>query len=131
MGTIATLVPGWCLAFPLWGAAPQLGPVPGLGDDKRPRDIRELQIIVAVMGARDPDSQLTSLDQWSQEYPTTDYEEVRAKLYVKAFFDGRQQERAVAKARDVLRGSPDHSGCRRSLDLPTPLSCETPKRPPA
>jgi hypothetical protein len=122
MRTVATLVLGWCLAFPLWSAAPQLAPVPGLGDDKRPRDIRELQIIVAVMGARDPGSQLIALDQWSQEYPATDYEEVRAKLYVKAYFDGRQQERAVEKARDVLRGSPDHFGSAYVLAALSPFA---------
>jgi tetratricopeptide (TPR) repeat protein len=99
MRTIASLVLGWCLAFPLWCAAPQ---------EKRPRSRREYDLFNNVIKAPDAAARLPLLDQWSEEYPETDYLEERAKFYVDAYFKSGQVQKAVDAARRVLRTSPDH-----------------------
>ena len=92
MRTIAFLVLSGCLAGSLWGAAPQ---------EKRPRSRREYDLFNSVLKTSDANAKLPLLDQWSQEYPETDYFEERAKFYVDAYFQNGRVQKAVEAARQV------------------------------
>ena len=100
MRTFASLVLGSCLAFSLWGV-----PQP---QKKKPRSRREYDLFNNVLKAADSAAKLLLLDQWSEEYPETDYLEERGKFYVEAYFKSGQVWKAVNVARQVLRVKPDH-----------------------
>jgi tetratricopeptide (TPR) repeat protein len=100
MRIFASLVLGWCLAVPAWA-------VPQQQREKKPHDRREYDLFNSVLKTTDAGERLIVLDQWTQEYPATDYREERTKFYLAAYYQSGQVAKAVDLARDMLRSSPD------------------------
>ena len=94
MRTIASVMLVWWLMFPL---------CPAQTMEKRPRSRREYELFNNVLKTPDAAARLPLLDQWSEEYPETDYLEERAKFYVDAYFKSGHVQKAVDAARRALR----------------------------
>jgi tetratricopeptide (TPR) repeat protein len=96
-----------CLLLLVAGAAT---PSPQEATEKRPKDQKEYELanktFTAVQGGKWQEA-LAGLDEWKKEYPESAYKEDWPRIYLRGYQQTGQKEKAIAQAKEILKGAPD------------------------
>ena len=68
----------------------------------------EYDLYEAITKTQDPNQWLTALDKWKQQYPQSDYADVRRQLTLETYRALNKPREAFDAAQDVLNDSPNH-----------------------
>ncbi|MBI1357297.1 MAG: tetratricopeptide repeat protein [Acidobacteria bacterium] len=85
-------------------------PSPQEGSEKRPKDQAEYELANKSFTAAqsgDWKTALEGLDEWKQKYPDSAYKEDWPRIYLRAYQNTGQKEKAIAIAKDILKASPN------------------------
>jgi tetratricopeptide (TPR) repeat protein len=96
-----------CLLLLAAGAAT---PSPQEATEKRPKDQKEYELANKTFTAvqkGDWQTALTGLDEWKKEYPESAYKEDWPRIYLRGYQQTGQKEKAIAQAKEILKGAPD------------------------
>lgn len=71
------------------------------------KDRAEYDLFESITKTPDPNQWLASLDKWKQQYPQSDYADIRRKLYLAAYRQLNKPRQAFDAAQEVLKDNPD------------------------
>jgi tetratricopeptide (TPR) repeat protein len=71
------------------------------------KDRAEYDLFESITKTQDPNQWLQSLDKWKQQYPQSDYADLRRKLYLAAYRQLNKPRQAFDAAQEVLKDNPD------------------------
>ncbi len=78
-------------------------PSPQEQAEKRPKDQQEYELINKTFKEANPATKLQLLDQWTEKYPTTAFDEERIRLYMASYQGTDQGAKAVETAQEILK----------------------------
>ena len=91
------------IACILIAATGSSGPVVLSAQQKNPIDLREYELINRTFTEANPYAKLQLLDEWTEKYPTTAFDEERIRLYMASYQGTNQGAKAVATAQEILK----------------------------
>jgi tetratricopeptide (TPR) repeat protein len=71
------------------------------------KDRAEYDLFESITKTQDPNQWLAALDKWKQQYPQTDYADIRRKLYLAAYRQLNKPRQAFDAAQEVLKDNPN------------------------
>lgn len=71
------------------------------------KDRAEYDLFESITKTPDPNQWLATLDKWKQQYPQTDYADIRRKLYLAAYRQLNKPREAFDAAEQVLKDNPN------------------------
>jgi tetratricopeptide (TPR) repeat protein len=71
------------------------------------KDRAEYDLFESITKTPDPNQWLATLDKWKQQYPQTDYADIRRKLYLAAYRQLNKPREAFDAAQEVLKDNPN------------------------
>ncbi len=72
------------------------------------KDRAEYDIYESITKTQDPNAWLSSLDRWKQQYPQSDYADVRRQLYLETYRALNKPREAFNAAQEVLKDNPNN-----------------------
>jgi len=72
------------------------------------KDRAEYDLYESIVKTQDPNQWLTALNNWKQQYPESDYADVRRQLYLETYRALNKPGEAFVAAQDVLKENPDN-----------------------
>jgi len=72
------------------------------------KDRAEYDLYESIAKTQDPHQWLTTLDKWKQQYPQSDYADVRRQLYLETYRALNKPREAFDAAQEVLKDNPDN-----------------------
>ena len=85
-------------------------PSPQEGTEKRPKDQAEYELANKSFTAAQSGgwkTALEGLDEWKQKYPDSAYKEDWPRIYLRAYQNTGQKEKAIGIAKDILKATPN------------------------
>jgi tetratricopeptide (TPR) repeat protein len=79
--------------------------------EKKPKqwkDRAEYDLFESIIKNKDANQWLPALDKWKQQYPQSDYADIRRQLYLAAYRQLNKPREAFDAAQDVLKDNPDN-----------------------
>lgn len=75
---------------------------------KQWKDRAEYDLFESIGKTQDPGQWLQILDKWKQQYPQSDYADIRRQLYLAAYRQLNKPQQAFEAAQEVLKDNPDN-----------------------
>lgn len=72
------------------------------------KDRAEYDLFESIGKTQDPNQWLTILDKWKQQYPQSDYSDIRRQLYLAAYRQLNKPRQAFDAAQEVLKDNPNN-----------------------
>ncbi len=72
------------------------------------KDRAEYDIYESITKTQDPNQWLAALDKWKQQYPQSDYADVRRQLYLETYRALNKPREAFGAAQEVLKDNPNN-----------------------
>lgn len=71
------------------------------------KDRAEYDLFESITKTQDPSQWIAALDKWKQQYPQSDYADLRRKLYLAAYRQLNKPRQAFDAAQEVLKDNPN------------------------
>jgi len=88
---------------------------------KVPKDQQEYELINKTFQEANPATKLQLLDQWTEKYPTTAFDEERIRLYMASYQGTNQGAKAVETAKEILKKIPGDFSANFTIASLTPF----------
>ncbi len=82
--------------------------LPAQEKKKQWKDRAEYDLFESITKTQDPNQWLSTLDKWKQQYPASDYADIRRQLYLAAYRQLNKPRQAFDAAQEVLKDNPDN-----------------------
>src|SRR5215472_4019542 len=99
-GAVATLAVFWLVAL--------LHAQENKEKKKEWKDRAEYDLYESITKTQDPNQWLAALDKWKQQYPASDYTDVRRQLTLETYRALKKPREAFNTAQDVLKDNPNN-----------------------